>query len=242
MGRIFETRKHTMFARYDRMAKAFTRCGREIAIAVRAGGEDPASNPGLRRALQNARSANMPKDKIQKAIDRAMGKGKDAEDWTEVLYEGYAPHGVPVMVVTVTNNSTRTVANVRVIFKKAGGNLGNSGSVGFLFNRMGVFRLNPEGIDAEELELELIDYGLEELGEGADDDGNPLLIARCTFEEFGTMSNYLEEQKIEVKSSGIEYIPTTTTELGDDQANEVLQMVAKLEEDDDVQNVFHNLA
>ena len=240
MGRIFETRKHTMFARYDRMAKAFTRCGREIAIAVRNGGADPSSNPQLRRALQNARSANMPKDKVQKAIDRALGK--DKENWEEVLYEGYGPHGVPMVIVTVTNNPTRTVANVRVIFKKAGGNLGTSGSVGFLFTRMAVFRLNPEGVDAEELELELIDYGLEELGEGEDDNGNPVLIARCTFEEFGTMQNHLETTDVDVKSSGIEYIPNAATELSNEHAEEVLKLVAKLEEDDDVQTVFHSLS
>ncbi len=240
MGRIFETRKHTMFARYDRMAKAFTRCGREIAIAVRAGGSDPAGNPQLRRALQNARSANMPKDKIQKAIDRAMGK--DKQDWEEVIYEGYGPHGVPILVVAVTDNPTRTVANVRVIFKKGGGNLGTSGSVGFMFNKMGVFRLDPAGVDADELELELIDYGLEEMGSATDDDDNSLLVARCAFEEFGAMQSHLESVNLKIRSSGIEYIATTSTELGDAQANEVLEVIAKLEGDDDVSKVFHNLA
>lgn len=240
MGRIFETRKHTMFARNDRMAKAFTRCGREIAIAVRGGGSDPAANPMLRRAIQNARDVNMPKDKINSAIDRALGK--DAEDFAEVIYEGYAPHGVPLLLVTATDNTTRTVANIRVPFKKSGGNLGNAGSVAFMFNKMGVFRLDPEGIEAEELELDLIDFGLEEMGDGESEDGEPRLIVRCAFEEFGNMQSALETREINVKSSDIEYIPTTPTELPDDQAEEVLKLIAKLEEDDDVQKVFHALA
>lgn len=240
MGRIFETRKATMFARYDRMAKAFTRCGREIVIAVRAGGEDPNSNPMLRRAIQNARSVNMPKDKIEAAIKRALGA--DGEDYEEVIYEGYAPHGIALLVVTATDNTTRTVANVRVHFNKCGGNLGNSGAVSFMFNKMGVFRISPEGIDAEELEIEMIDYGLEEMGESEDDDGNPLLVIRCGFTDFGNMQSALEERDIKVSSSDIEYIPVTTTELDDTQADEVMELVSRLEGDDDVQKVFHNLA
>ena len=163
MGRIFETRKATMFARWNKMAKLFTRVSKEIAIAVKAGGPNPESNPALRRALQNARSANMPKDKVEAAIKRASGQ--DQKDYEVVLYEGYAPHGIAVLVETATDNVVRTVANVRMHFNKHGGNLGTSGSVGFLFQHMGVFRLDPEGLDLEALELDLIDHGLLEMGE-----------------------------------------------------------------------------
>src|SRR3954449_1224104 len=173
MGRIFETRKHTMFARWDRMAKAFARIGKEITIAVRAGGPDPVNNPLLRRVVQNARSVNMPKDKVEAAIKRAMGK--DATNYEESLYEGYAPHGVAVIVETATDNPTRTVSNMRMHFNKGNGTLGTPGSVGFQFKRMGVFRLNPAGIDQDELELELIDHGLEEMGESAGEKGEPQL-------------------------------------------------------------------
>src|SRR3954452_9443732 len=160
MGRIFETRKATMFKRWDKMAKAFTRIGKDIAIAVKAGGPSPDSTPSLRRVLQNARAANMPKDRIENAIKKASGQG--AESYDIVLYEGYAPHGIAVMVETATNNVVRTVANVRMHFNQNGGNFGSSGSVAFMFQRMGVFRLNPEGINPDELELFLIDHGLEE--------------------------------------------------------------------------------
>ena len=161
MGRMFEKRKSTMFARWDRMAKAFTRAGKEIAIAVKAGGDNPDYNPALRRAIQNARSVNMPKDKIENAIKKAMGG--DGEDYQELVYEGYAPHGIPVLVVAATDNPTRTVSNFRNHFKKCGGNLGNTGSVSFLFDHMGVFKLDPDTVevDLEELELDLIDHGLE---------------------------------------------------------------------------------
>jgi len=163
MGRIFETRKHTMFARWDRMAKAFTRIGKEIVIAVKAGGPEPANNPQLRRVIQNARAVNMPKEKVESAIKRAAGR--EAADYQEILYEGYAAHGVAVMVEAATDNPTRTVANLRSRFNKWGGSLGTNGSVAFLFKRMGVFRLEPAGIAADELELDLIDHGLEEMGE-----------------------------------------------------------------------------
>src|SRR6185436_21138776 len=157
MGRIFETRKHTMFARWDRMAKQFARIGKEIVIAVRSGGTDPASNPQLRRVIQNARAVNMPKDKVEAAIKRAAGK--EAADYEEILYEGYAPHGVAVLVETATDNPTRTVSNLRTHFNKGGGNLASTGSVAFNFKHMGVFRLPPDGLDPDELELELIDHG-----------------------------------------------------------------------------------
>lgn len=242
MGRIFETRKATMFKRWDRMAKAFTRCGKEIAIAVKAGGPEADNNPALRRAIQNARGVNMPKDKIQAAIDKAMG-GSDG-DYAEVIYEGYAPHGVAVMVVTATDNPTRTVANVRSHFKKGGGAMGNSGSVAFGFEKLAVFKVDPADVemDEEELELELIDFGLEELGQGTDDDGNAQLVIRATFTEFGTMQEALEARNIEVKSSGAEYIPANMVEVSDEQAEEVLGLIDRLEQDDDVQDVFHNLA
>jgi YebC/PmpR family DNA-binding regulatory protein len=240
VGRIFETRKATMFARWDRMAKAFTRIGKDINIAVKAGGPSPENNPALRRVIQNARAVNMPKDKVEAAIKRAAGQG--AEDYEEVIFEGYAPHGVPILVETATDNNTRTVANVRMHFNKGGGNLGTNGSVSYLFKRMGVFRLNPEGLDPDELELELIDHGLEELGEGTSDDGEPQLIARCEFADFGTLQQGIEARGITPISSELEYIPMTMVELPEDQATEVLKLVDRLEQDDDVQRVFHNLA
>ncbi len=229
-----------MFARWDRMAKQFARIGKEIVIAVRAGGPDPDANPQLRRVIQNAKSVNMPKDKVEAAIKRAAGK--DVEDYDEVLYEGYAPHGVAVLVETATNNPTRTVANVRTCFNKGGGNLGNSGSVAFQFKRMGVFRLTPDGLDAEELELELIDHGLEEMGESTGEKGEPQLLIRCEFSSFGDLQRGLEERKITPVSAESEYIPTTPVELGDEEAEDVLKMVDSLEQDEDVQRVFHNLA
>ncbi len=235
MGRIFEVRKAKMFARYDRMAKQFTRFGKEIVIAVRQSGPDPENNPSLRRIIQNAKAINMPKDRIEAAIKRAVSK--DTSDYEEIMYEGYAPHGVAILVETATDNNTRTVANVRAHFNKGNGNLGNSGSVSFLFNRMGVFKLNPEGLDPEELELELIDAGLEELGE--DSEGN--LVIRCAFNDFGNMQKALEEKGVEPVSSDSEWIPTTTVELPDDQADEVLKLIDLMESDDDVQKVFHNL-
>jgi len=239
MGRIFETRKHTMFARWDRMAKAFTRIGKEIAIAVKTGGPDPTSNPRLRRVIQNARAVNMPKDKVESAIKRAAGR--DAADYAEILYEGYAPHGVAVLVEAATDNPTRTVASLRSIFNKNGGNLGTSGAVGFLFKRMGVFRLDPTGIDQEALELDLIDHGLEEMGEGTGEKGEAQLVIRCAFNDFGRLQKALEDHGLKPLSSESEYIPTTPTELDEEAAKEVLKLVDAVEQDDDVQKVFHNL-
>lgn len=240
MGRIFETRKHTMFARWDRMAKQFARLSKELTIAAKVGGPDPAANPLLRRIIQNARAVNMPKDKVEAAIKR--GTGKEAEDYQEILYEGYAPHGVAVLVETATDNPTRTVSNMRAHFNKGGGTLGNSGSVGFLFKRMGVFRLNPAGLDPEELELELIDYGLEEMGETTGEKGETQLLIRCAFSDFGQMQKALEDRGITPLSAESEYIPLTPVELPESQASEVLSLVDRLEQDDDVQKVFHNLA
>lgn len=239
MGRIFETRKATMFARWDKMAKAFTRIAKDITIAVKAGGTNPDSNPALRRVMQNARAVNMPKDKVEGAIKRAAGQG--GEDYEEITYEGYAPHGVAVIVETATDNPVRTVANVRSHFNKGGGALGSNGSVSFSFKRMGVFRLNPAGIDPDSLELDLIDFGLEEMGEGVGEKGDSQLIVRCGFGEFGTMQRALEERGITPISSELEYIPQNTVELGEEQAQEVLELIDRLEQDDDVQKVFHNM-
>ena len=235
MGRIFEVRKSAMFARWDKMAKNFTRIGKEIVIAVKAGGSDPNSNAALRRCFQNARSVGMPKDRVEAAIKRATGK--DLVNYDEILYEGYAPHGIAVLVETATDNSTRTVANVRMHFTKGGGALGTSGSVAFTFNRMGEFKVKNNGQNLEELELELIDYGLEEIGE--DSEGN--IIIRTAYNEFGHMAKALEEKKIEVITAELTRIPTNTVELGEEQANEVLKLVDKLEQYDDVQKVYHNL-
>ncbi|TWF37429.1 YebC/PmpR family DNA-binding regulatory protein [Chitinophaga polysaccharea] len=235
MGRIFEVRKSTMFARWDKMAKAFSRIGKEIAIAVKASGPDPDNNPALRRCILNAKSVNMPKDRVDAAIKRAMGK--DKTDYEEVVYEGYAPHGVAVMIDTATDNTTRTVANLRMHFTKGGGSLGNSGSVGFLFNRVGEFKVKNAGQNLEDLELELIDFGLEEIGE--DSEGN--IIIRAAFTEFGNMAKALDDKGLEVISSELKRIPTTTVELNDEQAKEVLELVDRLEQDEDVQQVFYNL-
>ena len=224
-----------MFARWDKMAKNFTQIGKEIAIAVKAGGPDPDNNPALRRCYLNAKACNMPKDRVEAAIKRAMGK--DKTDYEEIVYEGYAPHGVAVMVETATDNPTRTVANVRMHFTKGQGALGTSGSVAFTFNRMGEFKVKNNGLNTEDLELDLIDYGLEEIGEDAD--GN--IIIRTAYNEFGNMAKALEEKKIEVISAELTRIPTNTVELSEEQANEVLKLVDNLEQDDDVQKVYHNL-
>ena len=240
MGRIFEVRKHTMFARWDRMSKQFARIGKEITIAVKAGGPDPHSNPLLRRVIQNARAVNMPKDKIEAAIKRASGK--DATSYDEVLYEGYGPHGVAVMVETATDNTARTVSNVRTIFNKGGGHLASTGSVAFLFKRVGAFRLKPDGIDPEELELALIDHGLEEMGESTGEKGEPQLLLRCAFGDFGELQKGLEERGITPISAESEYVASTPVELPEANANEALALIDKLEQDDDVQKVFHNLA
>ena len=242
MGRIFETRKASMFKRWDRMAKAFTRVGREISMAVKSGGASPDINPVLRRALQNARAANMPKDKIDSAIKKASGQG--AEDFDIVLYEGYALHGIAVVVETATNNVVRTVANVRSAFKSTGGVMGGEGSVAFQFNRMGVFRLSPESVanrDLDELELALIDHGLEEIGEGSNDKGEKQIVIRCAFGSFGSLQSEIERMGIPVQSAESEYVAQNLVHLSEEQATEVLKLVDELEQDDDVQRVFHNL-
>jgi YebC/PmpR family DNA-binding regulatory protein len=240
MGRIFEVRKHTMFARWNRMAKQFAKIGKDITIAVKAGGTDPGSNPALRRVIQNARAVNMPKDKVDAAIKRAAGR--DATNYTEVLYEGYAPHGIAVLVETATDNPTRTVANVRSIFTRYEGNLASTGSVSFMFRKLGVFRLKPEGIDQDDLELYLMDHGLDEMGEGTGEKGEPQLVVRCAFEDFGQLQKALEDRHITPISAEHEYLCNTPSTLPDNQATEVMTLLDKLEQDDDVQNVYHSLA
>jgi len=239
MGRIFETRKATMFARWDKMSKAFARIGKEITIAVKAGGPSPENNPALRRVIQNARAINMPKDKVEAAIKRASGQG--GANYEEILYEGYAPHGVAMLVETATDNPTRTVANVRSCFNKFGGNMGATGSVGFQFRRMGVFRLHPTGVQPEALELDLIDHGLEKMGESTGDKGEPQLVIRCAFAEFGQLQKALEDRGITPISAESEFIPQTPMSLPEEKATEVLKLVDLLEQDEDVQKVFHNL-
>ncbi len=239
MGRIFEVRKATMFARWDRMAKQFTRIGKEIVIAVKNSGPDPDTNPALRRCYQNARSVGMPKDRVEAAIKRALGK--DTENYEEILYEGYAPHGVAILVETATDNHVRTVANVKSHFNKGGGALGNSGSVSFQFKKMGVFKLNPEGLDMDELELELIDHGLDEMGEGENENGDSIIILRCNFTDFGNLQKALEEKNITPLSAELEWIPQTTVPVNDEQAEDVSKLIERLEQDEDVNKVFHNM-
>lgn len=237
MGRIFEKRKERMFARYDRMAKTFTRIGREITIAVKLGGADPAGNPRLRAALQEARANNMPKDRIEAAIQRALGR--QAESLQEVLYEGYAPHGVALMIETATDNPTRTVANLRSYFNKYGGSLAQSGAVEFLFQRRGVFKVPLENYQREELEMLLIEAGADDIE--FDDDDN-LLIAYTSFEDFGRMQRALEDRGMPLKLAQLQWIPLSTVSLTNEQMDDVARLIDHIEQDDDVQHVYHNIA
>jgi YebC/PmpR family DNA-binding regulatory protein len=234
MGRIFEKRKDRMFARWAKTAKAFTKVGKEIAIAVKLGSPEPASNPRLRMAIQTARALNMPKDRIEAAIKRASSK--DEASLQEVIYEGYAPHGIAVVVETATNNPTRTVANVRTIITHHGGTLGTSGSLAYLFGRRGAFTISPPGGDFDEFELEMIDHGLEDIFESEDG-----LLLYCSFENFGTLQKALETKKVEVKSAGLQRFPLTTVQVTPDQEREIETLLNELEEDDDVQHVYHNM-
>src|SRR5215471_640507 len=224
----------------DRVAKQFTKVGKDIAMAVKSGGTSPDGNPALRRALQNARAVNMPKDRVEAAIKKASGQG--ATNYEIVIYEGYAPHGIALLVETATDNVTRTVANIRHHFKAHGGNMGTTGSVAFMFQKQGVFRLNPEGIDRDNFELELIDHGLVSLDDGESDKGDKQLLARCAFNDFGTMQAALEGRGVHAVSTESEYVAQNLSELPEAQADEVMQLVAALEGDDDVQNVYSNLA
>lgn len=224
-----------MFARWSKMSKAFTKLGREIAIAVRLGGPNPAANSRLRIAVQNARAANMPKDRIENAIKKASSKDEKAME--EITYEGYGPHGVAIFVEAATDNGTRTVANVRNLFSKYGGNMSTSGALDFLFTRRGVFAVAKPNMDLDEFELELIDHGLEDLFETEEGD----LLIYCSFSAFGEVQKYLESKHIEVKSAALQRVPLTTVELSEEHRKEVMKLVNFLEEDDDVQNVYHNI-
>jgi YebC/PmpR family DNA-binding regulatory protein len=240
MGRIFEVRKHAMFARWNRMAKQFARIAKDINMSVKAGGADPASNPTLRRIVQNSRAINMPKDKVDAAIKRASGR--DATHYQEVLYEGYAPHGVALLIETATDNPTRTVAHVRNIITKNGGHLGTTGSVSFQFEKIGVFRLDPNGINQDDLELDMIDHGLLEMGEGRGEKGEPQLVLHCAFANFGRLQEALEARRVTPLSAEHEFLCTSPTELPEAQATEALELIDKLEQEEDVQRVFHSLA
>ncbi|MBX2926744.1 MAG: YebC/PmpR family DNA-binding transcriptional regulator [Saprospiraceae bacterium] len=234
MGRAFEYRKERKMKRWAGMAKTFTRIGREIAIAVRDGGPDPNYNSRLRLAIQNSRAANMPKANVENAIKKAISK--EAENFDEVVYEGYAPHGIAVLVETATNNPTRTVANVRHIFSKYGGALGVSGSVDYMFTRKAVFKIKDEGLDLESLELDLIDHGLSELKHEDD-----LVALYCEFTDFGILQKALEERNLEVQSAELMRIPGHALKLNDEQAEDVIKLIEKMEDDEDVVNIFHNM-
>ena len=215
-----------MFARFAKMAKAFTKIGREIVIAVKAGGPDPANNARLRQVIANARALNMPKDRIDGAIKRA--NDKDTSNYEEVIYEGYAPHGVAVLIECATDNPTRTVANIRMYFNRSEGELGKSGSVSFMFDRKGLFKINAKGMDKDETELEFIDYGAEEF---TWDDETSDLIIQTSFADFGQMQKALEDKGIEVQSASKVFIPNISKEVTEEQENEVMQLVEKMEDD-----------
>lgn len=234
MGRAFEFRKARKMKRWSAMSRAFTRIGKDIVMAVKDGGPDPASNSRLRAVIQNAKAVNMPKDNVERAIKKASEKGQG--DYKEVIFEGYAPHGIAVLVETATDNNTRTVANVRSYFNKCDGSLGTSGSVVFMFDHTCNFRINAEGLDPEEIEFEFIDYGAEEVF--ADDDG---ILIYAPFESFGAIQSALEEKNIEILSSGFERIPQVTKQLTPDEAADVEKLLEKLDDDDDVQNVYHTM-
>jgi YebC/PmpR family DNA-binding regulatory protein len=234
MGRAFEFRKARKMKRWSAMSKAFTRIGKDIVMAVKEGGPDPENNSRLRAVIQNAKSVNMPKDNIERAIKRASDKNQ--EDYKEVLFEGYGPHGIAILVETATDNNTRTVANVRSYFNKCNGNLGTSGSVVFMFDHSCNFRINADGLDPEELELEFIDFGTEEVF--IDDDG---ILIYAPFQCFGAIQSELEARSIDILSSGFERIPQTTKAINAEQMADVEKLLEKLEEDDDVQHVYHTM-
>jgi len=237
MGRIFEKRKHKMFARFEKMAKAFSRLGKEIVMAVKISGPLPENNPRLRAAMQTAKGVNMPKDRIDAAIKRAVSK--DDKDYEEVVYEGYGPYGVAILCETATDNINRTVANIRTIFTKGDGSLGKTGSLDFIFSRKGVFKIKGAGIDPEELELDLIDSGLEEL---FTDPEEGIIIIYTAFNEYSTMQKALELRGLDVLGAELERIPQSFADgLSEEQENEILELVEKFEEDDDIQRVYHNM-
>jgi len=234
MGRAFEFRKARKMKRWSTMAKIFTRIGKDIVMAVKEGGPDPDNNSRLRAVIQNAKAANMPKENVERAIKKASDK--DSGDFKEIIFEGYAPHGIAILVQTATDNNNRTVANIRSYFNKVNGNLGTAGSVEFMFDHSCNFRIHASGLDPEEIELEFIDFGVEEV---FIDDDNILLYA--PFESFGEVQKELENKNFEILSSGFERIPKTTKPLSRVAQKDVLQLIERLEEDDDVQNVYHTL-
>jgi len=238
MGRAFEYRKASKMARWDRMAKQFSRIGKDIAMAVKAGGPDPDSNPALRRAIQNSKGVNMPKDNVERAIKKASGA--DAENYEEITYEGYAPGGIAIFIECTTNNTVRTVANVRTIFNKFDGNLGKNGELAFIFDRKGIFTLNLADIklDWDDFELEMIDGGAEEV-EKDDEEGE--VIITTAFEDFGAMANKLESLKIEIKSAELQRLPNTMKKPSKEDEEKIMKMLERFDGDDDVQNVFHNM-
>ncbi|WP_296316513.1 YebC/PmpR family DNA-binding transcriptional regulator [Winogradskyella sp. UBA3174] len=243
MGRAFEFRKARKMKRWSAMSKAFTRIGKDIVMAVKEGGPDPNSNSRLRAVIQNAKSVNMPKDNVERAIKKASEKGQG--DYKEVIFEGYAQHGIAVLIETATDNNTRTVANVRSYFNKTDGSLGTSGSVVFMFDHTCNFKIIGDDLDLEELELELIDFGAEEIFEDTDEDENGeeqmSVMIYAPFESFGNIQSYLEENNLEIISSGFERIPQVTNKITPEQAEDVEKLLEKLEEDDDVQNVYHTM-
>ena len=236
MGRAFEYRKASKLARWDKMAKTFSKIGKDIALAVKSGGPDPDSNPALRRCIQNAKGANMPKDNVERAIKKASGA--DAENYEEVTYEGYGQGGVAFFVECTTKNTTRTVANVRAIFNKFEGNLGKNGELAFIFDRKGIFTIEKTKItiDWDEFEMEMIDGGAEEI----DQDEEEVMITTA-FEDFGALSHKLDEMGIEAKSAELQRIPNMTKEVNEEQFKANMKMLERFEEDDDVQNVYHNM-
>ncbi len=235
MGRAFEYRKATKLKRWGNMARTFTRIGKQISIAVKAGGPDPDNNPALRACVVNAKAANMPKENVERAIKRAISK--DMEDYKEVVYEGYGPFGVAIIIDTATDNNTRTVANIRSYFNKAGGSLGTSGSLGFLFERKSIFKVAQKpDTDLDELELELIDCGVDEI----DADGTDIYIYG-SFESYGKIQHYLEEHGLEIQSSEFIRQPTDYKDVTGEQRESINKLVEKFEEDEDVVNVFTNM-
>ncbi len=239
MGRAFEFRKERKFKRWAKMAVQFTRLGKEIVMAVKAGGANPDANSRLRTAMQNAKAVNMPKDRVEAAIKRASNK--DESNYEELVYEGYAAHGVAILVETATDNTNRTVANVRSYFNKCDGTLGKTGSLDFIFNRQSVFRFEPGEVDLEELEFDLIDAGLEEIYVEEGEEGKDVAVIHTAFEDFGKMQKALEQKGIEVISAKLERVAQSTTEVNEEQAADVLKLIDKLEDDDDVQAVYHNM-
>ena len=236
MGRAFEFRKARKMKRWGSMARTFTKIGKEISIAVKAGGPDPASNSHLRVLMQNAKAANMPKENVERAIAKASSKDS-GDNYKEVVYDGYGPFGVAIVVETATDNPTRTVANVRSYFNKAGGSLGTTGSLDFLFERKSVFRIgSPEGLDLEELELEMIDYGVDEVFAEENE-----VVIYGSFESYGKIQKYLDDHGIEIVSGEFERLPLDTKELDDEQREKIEKLIEKFDDDDDVTNVFHNM-